>query len=324
MKAKVEIKLERDLTDDEEKFITDLTNFPKEILLKFDGVNFGKIKLDFEINTGVINTTRKEIQLMHVINDLSHYTFLLDNYLMLSLEWFTLLLDLSHPFYVFLSQLYFSREQTYQLYLNLFLKDEYIFKWIKTGGPISLCNRAIQTKLIEWLQDEETANTKINKLRDALLEHGALKSKRFKDGRPEVDVIKKLGTNWIKEVYKDFTSILKILKIKIKSGNLQNGKADELFYQASKESLISKKEEIEKSRDTKERQEKLKRLKKYLNGYDKYKEFNPILDCIIKDESLKTEFFNIKWYPNVFARKLLAKLLGVSESKIHKIVYSKK
>ena len=51
--------------------------------------------------------------------------------------------------------------------------------------------------------------------------------------------------------------------------------------------------------------------------------FYPISVCLEENENLGAEFLRFEWEPNRFAKKILARILDVSVSKIEKILYKK-
>lgn len=93
------------------------------------------------------------------------------------------------------------------------IQDEKIFDMIVAEGLQALRQGSVQYALESWLRNEETANEKMGKLKDALIksEFGTL-DKPFKPGRPKAKAVQTTDETWIKDMYKEITEVLKIAK----------------------------------------------------------------------------------------------------------------
>lgn len=211
--------------------------------------------------------------------------------------------------------------QKFMVHQYLLNTDEDIFEMIKSEGPISLCDSKTQRRLNEWLSNKRLAEVKLNKLKDALLEYAlgaSFKSKSSKMGRPEIGILRKFGTEFVRKIYKDIRAILKIAK-KYKS-EYQNEGIVGLILSSHKKYLISYKEELE-SDERNTNKEMLKQIDQTLDYFEDFKGINPIAQCINGDKDLRQEFEGFKWYPNQLAKKVIARLLVISNSKVEKILY---
>lgn len=220
---------------------------------------------------------------------------------------------------IFFDKLYGSKLPISTLGVFLYKTENEIFELIKAEGPIILCDIDIQEKILEWLANKDIASVKMNKLKDSLLEYAykfPIKDKLLKTGRPEAELIKRIGKKNIREIYIWLKNFLNFIKKRKKYHCMTDNiyelirQAGENFFQDIKEKLRMEKEDIEFF----ERIE----WKGLIRD-----PFYPISVCLEENENLEAEFFRFEWEPNRLAKKILARLLDVSVSKIEKILYKK-
>lgn len=303
----------------EEKF-----GYPLRIPICFNNIKLGNIKIDLEPNKKELDTPQKRRFYMTAIAELFFSSPLLKEEIELRIR--THEKDLSsgkmNPYIGLLLYFFWYPEQTFELYYYLLSKDEDIFEIIKSEGPISLRSSSVQRRINEWLSDKKIAGNRINKLRNSLLEYAlGSKDKRLLNGRSKIEVIRRFGTKWIKEMHFDIMSTLNI--VKKNRENYPTYKIYQLIEEAHKEFLLSMKKELEKGPDSKEVKGKLRRIKFILNNYKNPKLPNPIAESIENDENLREEFNKFKWAPYDMAIKVVAKLSDASYQKIKDILYRK-
>lgn len=208
----------------------------------------------------------------------------------------------------------------------IFSKEDGLFELIKSEGPMILCNPDAQDKIIEFLTDRDNAISKMNKLKDSLLEYGigpsfVRKKKlgkselRAKIGRPESDVTKKIGKKGIFIAYKMLTYLFMYSKDIAKDQEVMD--VNDFFEKEWKYLLNLLKDRAEEYK-----------LNEFLDSAEGYPilGLNPFYwmsNYINNDKSLKAEFLEFDWEPNKYAKKLLIKILNVSESKLTKTLYGK-
>lgn len=220
---------------------------------------------------------------------------------------------------IFFNKLYGSKWPISTLGAFLYKEENEIFELIKAEGPIILCDIDIQEKILEWLANKDIASVKMNKLKDSLLEYtykSTIKDKLLKTGRPEAELIKRIGRNNIMSFYPWLKNLLNFIKKRKEYHRTTDNiyelieQAGEHFFQDIKEKLGTKKEDVELFESI------------VWKGLIR-NPFYPISVCLEENENLEAEFFRFEWEPNRFAKKILARLLDVSVSKIEKILYHK-
>ena len=144
-------------------------------------------------------------------------------------------------------------------------------------------------------------------------------NKLVKTGRPEIEHLKFIGTEWIKNMYQEVTSILKIAK-KMRKAN-RSEEISELIDKAFDHYIDSLIQEIIHKGLTEEKQDKLIRLQRGLKGIRDNKVSNPISECIENNKDLKRKFCEFKWAPYDMAIRVVATLLDISYQKIKDILY---
>jgi len=203
--------------------------------------------------------------------------------------------------------------------------DEDILRTIRAFGSVALSISPVQKRLAEWLSDKDTANIKLSKLKDALLNFtygDRFKDRPFKQGSPGIVAFTKYGSEWFKRAYEALMSILRIAKTEIRKN----------------EGLLTK-DIIDKSYNSYLDQEMLRTAPDkdggkgglLLAALDLTKvsyrawgpAYNPISTCIDSDEVLKSEFLRGAWEPNKLAKEILSKILGISLEKTSSILYRK-
>jgi hypothetical protein len=201
--------------------------------------------------------------------------------------------------------------------------DDEIFELIKSEGPISFLSSITQEKLNEWVSDKNIAGNNINKLRNSLMEYvygSSFKDKPLRVGRPETDILKRFGTKWIEDFYKDLTSILKHAK-RLGKSKLSD-EISEIIAVGYSNFIKSLRLILQKNPDFKEVQRKIETYEMHPKIFGEDVKFLlPISECIEGDEDLRRWFCAYRWEPNKLAKEVIAKLLNVSLSKIESILY---
>lgn len=219
---------------------------------------------------------------------------------------------------IFFHNVYAPRAPISTLAAFLYKKEDEIFELIKAEGPIILCDIDIQEKILEWLADRDIASVRMNKLKESLLEY-ALKSPPkdtlLKTGRPKADLVEKVGKENILEFYRWLVRFLKFIK-KEKEYYCGTDNIYELFKKAGERFFPNITEELKKEKKD------IKFLESIEWKRSGVEPFYPISVCLEENEKLEAEFFRFDWEPNKLAKKIIAKLLDVSVSKIEKILYS--
>jgi len=304
---------------------------PVEIPISFDNLNFGTVKINFEYKKEKISC-EKRTRKAGLLSSLSWY--LQENLPPLLERIIKVHLRLNEVYdeqiekavasagtftSLFFNKLYGSKWPISTLGAFLYKTENEIFELIKAEGPIILCDIDIQEKILEWLANKDIASVKMNKLKDSLLEYtykSPIKDKLLKTGRPEAELIKRIGGNNIRKFYIWLKRLLNFIKKRKEyyctTDDIYNlmKQAGEHFFQYIKEELRTKKGDVEffESNEWKGLTED---------------PFYPISVCLEENENLEAEFFRFEWEPNRFAKKILARLLDVSVSKIEKILYHK-
>lgn len=313
--------------EDYQKMINIL--FPKIIPISFKNLKLGNIKIDYEIDENRVD--EKELLFRQVVAELLFLSEFLEKDINLAIDLqnrtkeklkrFGLLLELFFP--------HSANMLNFGFYYVL--KDEDIFELIKTEGPTALRNSFIQMLLREWLSDKNIAKRKINKLINSLMEFSFKNSNKdtsFPLGRSSIESLELLGPDWIKELHRNISQILKLVKqirlIKKREKKYIEKEISKSIKQAFELYVLLLKKVCDENKDSKELQEKLAGLKKGLTLCEKMKLPNPISECIENNEDLKTEFIEFKCRPSILAIKVIAILLEASNQTIKNIIYPRK
>jgi len=212
------------------------------------------------------------------------------------------------------------------------IKEDALFNLIRKEGPIILCNPDVQNKLEAWLSDKNNAQSKMNALTDSLLKYANLdrKTARFRDGRPKIDPIKKLGASVVRVYHKRITLALKTLKryAKKQQENIENDKDwDEfiiVYLLKLMGSFRKRWEIITKKYDSSTKLDKMNIDDvNFIRGTRFIVLKIASLLIIQTDQDLRSRFLEFNWEPHDFAKELLAKSFNASKSTIHKLLYSK-
>lgn len=308
--------------------IIKMHGFPLKIPISYNDLKLGDIIINFEPDKRqAINRNRQineRLLILILLGELVRYIDILKECMETALH-----MEKYAIKRLFLNDLFLLFCWSPKLDINkwpyLFVPDSEILEVIKSRGPISLCIHATQSKIFEWLSDENIAGVKINKLRDSLMEYAlgsTFRDRLLKQGRPEKDLIKKFGPECIKDMHQDFTSILKIAK-KNRS-HYQTKEIGEIIEKAGRDFIDLLRESAEKNPNQTDIQEKMERYKLYskLIGVSRdAKLLDFISYCIASNEDLEIEFNNFRWEPNKLAQEIIAELLEVSAHKITSILY---
>ena len=304
-----------------------LIEFPLKIPINFKTIKLCDIKIDIEENKKELNTIEKNILFVTALSELAGSQVNLKKEIELALRTHEKYKLRKSSLYVGLLCQFYLHPEYPEPILTFFdyimNTDEDIFEIIKSEGPISLRSSNTQRRLNEWISDKNISGVKLNKLRDSLMEYAlgsSYKNKLLKPGRPEIEETRKFGKKWIKDLYNDTTSILKIAKKK-NHKYYQDEEIRELIAQAFKDFILSMRDKYKKNQDGVKIKENLTRLDKALKIYEHYRIPHPIAEYIVADDDLKTEFNAFRWEPNKFAKEIIAKILNVSMSKIISILY---
>jgi hypothetical protein len=202
------------------------------------------------------------------------------------------------------------------------IEDEKILNMIELEGPLALRQGDVQYALDAWLAKIEAASEKMGKLKDALIKYAIGSSdKPFKLGRPKAKAIQASGQQWISDMYKEITNVLKIAKRHARFDKREP--YDVRIDQAYKEYIVRLEEEYDASTDPGQKlKERIEKLNSLLDVFPVFN--NPLTAVISSDEDLKSEFNKSRFEPNNLAKEIVAKLLSISISRLEKHLYSKK
>jgi hypothetical protein len=300
---------------------------PLEIPISFNDVKLGDVIVDYKVDKNLLSDTKLREKMGYLNVIVTAELMYLSELLQKDIE-FAITIDeryrekkikFAHLMNLFL----ISSEHQYNPALYILWNDNEIFEWINSEGPISLRHSITQMMLNIWTSSgKNIIGRRINKLRNSLMEYAlgtSYENKLIKTGRPEIEHLKFIGTEWIKNMYQEVTSILKIAK-KIRKAN-SSEEISELIDKAFDRYIDSLIQEIVQKGLTEERQDKLIRLQRGLKGIRDTKVSNPISECIESEEYMTTQFNSLSWEPNYLAKEIIAKLLNISVNKVESILY---
>jgi len=321
------IKMKKKIIQEEFDYMSDLSFCVEEKLRKFPllipvvlhNIEIGNIKIDFEYNKERKTPKDEELEynfiytFLMILNELEGIAPLIKKDIELIAKMVTRYEKKERKFLDLISFLDGPNIVSYiPPWYFFYMKEEEIFELIKSEGPITLCNSVIQNRINKWLSEKDSAGVKINKLKDSLLEYAlesSPKERPFKLGRPRISLLNTLDPKLIINTYRDISTLLKIAKRNEKN---YKGNIRESIRKAEKEFMLSKK------RDPKWQSAYKRSIK------DKeFDFFDLIWSCIENDSRLTKAFESFLWQPNNFAKKVLARLLDVSESTIDKYISRK-
>jgi hypothetical protein len=192
----------------------------------------------------------------------------------------------------------------------IYINGQAIFNLLEKKGPIILCHPDIQEKISSWLSDKKNASQKMTRLKNALLKFSCdqkLSERRFKEGKPAIDMLNGSNKPIIKAIHGEFVVMLRGLKKakKVDLEQLRRVITAEMRTHLRTRAKISGREEIG-------------RFWRYQNLL---LESSALIDVIKNCKELESEYLDFRWQPNIFARKIMAKSLGVSEDTIYKTIY---
>lgn len=330
---------------------------PLDIPLKIGGINLGTVKIDFEINKNAriskkaqkeikiyYNRLRIELRLLKIsLNDDMNLSVRVDQLMKDNIEIFHSLLSIFHS------------DQICPISLMFFIdKEDKLFQLISTEGPKALRDSRIQFILSHWLSDDVSAKGKIDKLTNALMKYSYgedYNDRRFPDGRPPLEFLNKLGTDWIMNMLEELTILfreVKSLHKKNKNKITSDFSATQLINEAYERYLLAQKVALKLLSDPENRlvselfswDENKESKRKLMNNIERLKELSPdfsnqkedvikllekrgflkiIIDCIDSNEALGNLYKSFLWQPSEFAKKIIANMLGISVSTIEKI-----
>jgi len=145
----------------------------------------------------------------------------------------------------YFAKLYLPFFKSWEFDFDTSMSDKNIFNLIEKEGPIVLRMPDVERKLDDWLNDEEYLESKRKNLIDALIRYWK-KSNRIKKSktksRPPNPIIRKYGSEWLKE----FKNDLRIALGEVKMTNEENkwNRPAELISKAFKNVISSKKNEL--------------------------------------------------------------------------------
>jgi hypothetical protein len=235
--------------------------------------------------------------------------------------------DYSIPFFGDLALFYLTESQASDLWGDIVLSDGQILKHVKDWGPVALRSSLFFDRCQEWMSDNRIAGKKLNLLKNALVEyayHKPHKDACWKQGRSERDVLRKYGTTWIEEMYRDLTAIFKLARRKMKGAKAPD--IYEIIEESFVEYFYTQMNRYKADKGNRRAQELFGRIFQALEYHRTSESDNPIALIIESDETLKDDFSSFdkaggkNREPNILAKRTIAKLFGVSESKITKII----
>jgi hypothetical protein len=310
MKAKAEkIKVKKNNVED--------LRFHREIPIRYENVNLGKVKIEYEINEDLLKDPElyKEKGFLNVVvfAELAFLSLFLEDDIELAIRFDEQKREDMKKFGALLRMFYSTPDKPYNQFLYYLINEDVVFKLINTEGPMALRNSFVHMMLEYWLSDREIAGEHINKLQASLMGYSyGDREVPLKTGRPEVKIMKELGTEWVENMYKEISSILKIVK--------KEGCSPHTAFVKYVVNLVKK---YKKDPTDEIKGEKIQRLKKGMQLYEDMDLPDPISACVEKDEYLFNQLNSKRWEPNYFAKEIIAKLLDISVSKVESVLYRK-
>ncbi|MHA1381303.1 MAG: hypothetical protein ACTSRG_23290 [Candidatus Helarchaeota archaeon] len=303
--------------------------FPIKIPINFHRLRLGNIKIDFEQNFKEKIYSQKTLLKSHYIGCILRELVDFSKYLKKYIE-FTLkmrektykLKDYSNLLMPYIWLYYTREDKELQEWFYFLRRDDEIFELIKSEGPISLCSSIVQFKLETWLTDIKTAQRKINKLGNSLMEYRLgkpINTALLKQGRPQIDIMRKVEKKVIKEMYKDITLILKFVKEKRRI--YHTNVISELIEKAFFDYWDFLFEESKKDSCSKKAQKWVSFFLMLNEPLERETSIKVISDYIENDEQLQIHFKSFNWEPNKLAKEIIAKLLNISIGKVENILY---
>jgi len=209
------------------------------------------------------------------------------------------------------------------------LGDDLVLEFIDSAGPSALRVMAVMAVLLRWLSDPKRAKLRLEKLSAALIHHQTgkrIEDIRFPDGRPASDSIEYLGTTIIREFYEDLAALIKIAK-RIKGprhfSDHEKGIAElnRLIQDAMTCYLSTLESQVKKDENGRMAKCRLERLRGLVDEKSANCPYSFVVDCLKSDPDLLAGF-NIKQSkPNMLAKEIIGKLLGVSSNTIDNVLY---
>lgn len=229
--------------------------------------------------------------------------------------------DQKTNYIAYFAKLYLPFFKGWEFDFDTSTSDEYIYNLVETEGPIVLKMPAVERKVDDWLNDEEYLEPKLNNLRKALIRYWK-KSNRIKKSkkksRPPNPIIRKYGSEWLKE----FKNDLRIALVEVKMTNEENkwNKPTELISKAFKNVVSSKKNELIKRKGNNLRPNEQRLCKAFLkmNALETY------LDEFFKNnKEIKVLYKSFEWEPHSLAEKIITRMVGRSPRQMRNDIKSK-
>lgn len=303
--------------------------FPVSAEIRKNGKTLGTICIDFrpaeDPALGDPETIKRDqFEVVAYLNTLQR-TFL--SYDLLFRFNYELAIDTSRPYFGGLALFYLAEDQAEKIWAYVTLSDEQIFKNVKKWGPIALRSSMFFYRFDEWINDEEIAGKKLNQLRNALVEFvydRSHRDSRWKQGRGENDLFRIFGTEWIREMYRDLALVFRLARRRLRETKAQD------IYAIIEESFLDYFTKVVTRLKAKETDQQAcrhhQRVAHALEHYKKNTSPNPIAWLVAHDDELCAAFMSFddrggkNFEPNMLAKRTLARLFGISESRIIKLI----
>jgi len=291
---------------------SEIFELPSEISFSHRGCNIGVLKIDFLKDSSEVESTKKERDYF-ILSDL---IWIEANYFAKSLESSLNLIQKFQPKLAHNSDLnnsiriYIDGDSAREFW-GVF-KDEDIYEFVKEAGPISLSFPMVRIQIEQWLSEDES-NLKLEKLIDSLMKYKTSRSKkeiRFKDGPPGIEIFKKAGRSFIKNMYKDMLGFFQYVK-KNRVRFLHND-ADNLITELFNMYFLSLNENLDNKELSKDEQRKSNKIGCFIGSCTYENTRNPISSCLSYYPEIKKEFFEFKWAPNKMALMIIGKIIGIT------------
>lgn len=168
-------------------------------------------------------------------------------------------------------------------------------------------NSIIHRKFNEWLADKNLGGVKINKFKESLLNYAFgyfEKRETYKMGRTKIPLLEKLESSNIIYAHNNMTDMLKLAK---KNKHKYKGSIIDFIDMSARQFLFAQKDNP-----------RWKDEYKSSISNKNYKHFTFISLFIKQDIRLKKLFESFEWQPKQYAKKLIARMLDISESTFEK------
>jgi len=296
-------------------------NFHYDIPIKYKNKEFGVISLDFKVNRECEKGMENRILLAVIFSALMRMaTKYLEQDIQLALRLNNQINKHLNKPDVFFVLMYLPLDDYLILSEHYIKPDDDIFEFVESEGPVSLRNDEVQYRIQEWLSDQEVSKSKLNKLNNSLLKSIKLSGDKIsKSGRRKTDILRILGTEWIREMYSDFRLILS--KVKENRDKYPIEELDSLIEDEFTNHMKVKIKRLEGDPDLKKKLSVLRQAFKFYQGLSLG---NPISAHMELDKNFQDWFKTFNWDPHDIAREVIAKILDLSEDTIKNIIHRRK